>query len=175
MAAATQDNLPLMWALVTIACIGVGASITPTQVIAGIICPDDLLATITAVTITVRILGGCLGYAVYSLIFASKFAEQATNTIVPVLLDFGINSTVEIREIVDVIRGGGFALLPQYPGIDTPSQVALLTDVGKGALLQSYPVVYYASIGFGAISLVASFFLTGIEAHMTAGAAVKIV
>lgn len=174
MAAATQDNLPLMWGIVTLACVGVGASITPTQVIAGIICPDDLLATITAVTITVRIVGGCLGYAVYSLIFASKFAEQATNTIVPVLVEYGINSAVEIREIVDVIRGGGFALLSQYPGIETPAQVAHLTDIGKDALLESYPVVYYASIGFGAVSLVASFFLTGIEDHMSAAAAVKI-
>ena len=173
MAAASKDNLPVMWVIVCIACLGVGASITPTQIIAGIICPDELLATITAVTITVRILGGCLGYAIYSLIFAAKFAEQATSTIIPTLVKMGMNNTAEIGEIVDVIRGGGFALLSQYPGINTP-EAEILTDIGKGALLKSYPVVYYASIGFGTIAIIASFFLTGIEDQMTSTAAVKL-
>ncbi|KAK5165709.1 uncharacterized protein LTR77_008632 [Saxophila tyrrhenica] len=174
MAAGTKDNLPAMWAILCVACLGVGATLVPTQVIAGIICPDDLLATITAITITVRILGGCLAYAVYTNIFASKFASEAATKIVPTLLSYGITDAQEMSRIVEVIRGGGFQLLADYPGIETQARVAEITAAGKEALLHSYPVVYYASVGFGAIAIIASFFLTGIEDQMTGDAAVKI-
>jgi hypothetical protein len=174
MAIANQNNLTLLWVIVSIACIGVGATMVPVQIIATIICPDDLLATITAVTIVVRILGGCLGYAIYSNIFAAKFSDEATKHIIPVLMNMGIKDPKVITLIIETIRGGGFTGLQQIPGIETAAQVVTLTNIGKEALVNSFPIVYYASIGFGALSIIASFFLTGIEKHMKGGAAVKI-
>ena len=174
MALARRDNLPVMWFVVSIACIGVGAVVVPNQVIAGIICPADLIATITAVTITVRIIGGSIGYAIYSVIFSLKFASETATTIVPAAIKAGINSTAEIEEIAVVLRGGGFDQLWLFPGIVEQSQVDALTVAGKEALVESYPVVYYASIGFGVICVIASFFLTGIEDQMKAETAVKL-
>jgi hypothetical protein len=173
MAAGTRDNITLLWVIVTIAALGVGANIVPIQIIAGIIVPDELIATITAATITIRIVGGCIGYAVYSNIFASTFADQAATRIVPLLAQIGIKDDAAVTQIVDVIRGGGFALLEEIPGI-TNKMVEELTTAGKEALVNSYPVVYYASIGFGGICIIASCFLTGISEQMQGGAAVRL-
>jgi hypothetical protein len=86
----------------------------------------------------------------------------------------GIKDPKVITLIIETIRGGGFTGLQQIPGIETAAQVVTLTNIGKEALVNSFPIVYYASIGFGALSIIASFFLTGIEKHMKGGAAVKI-
>ena len=40
--------------------------------------------------------------------------------------------------------------------------------------MESYPMVYYVSIAFGGIAIIASCFLTGIEEQMTSGVAMKI-
>ena len=175
MAIASRNNLPVMWVVVSIACIGVGAVIVPNQVIAGIICPDDLLATITAITITIRIIGGAVGYAIYSTIFAMKFDSIAKEMIVPVIVKMGITSPAEIMQLIITIRGGGWDALSAFPGIVNQTQVDLLVSVGKDAQVASFPVVYYASIGFGVVTIIASLFLTGIEDQMKDGAVVKLI
>jgi len=39
---------------------------------ATIICPDDLIATIAALTLAIRVIGGSIGYCVYYNVFVSK-------------------------------------------------------------------------------------------------------
>ena len=58
MACATLTNIGLIYFLVSLACVGVGAVIVSNQVIASIVVPNDLLGTIIAATISARILGG---------------------------------------------------------------------------------------------------------------------
>jgi hypothetical protein len=43
------DNLNTVYAIVTVASIGVGGVIIPSSIIAQIACPDELIATITAI------------------------------------------------------------------------------------------------------------------------------
>ena len=42
-------------------------------VIATIICPDDLIATIAALTLAIRVIGGSIGYCVYYNVFICKY------------------------------------------------------------------------------------------------------
>jgi hypothetical protein len=51
------------------------------SIITTIICPDDLIATITALTLSIRVIGGSVGYCVYYNIFVSKFVPSATKHI----------------------------------------------------------------------------------------------
>jgi len=37
----------------------------PATIITTILCPDDLIATITALTLAIRLIGGIVGYTVY--------------------------------------------------------------------------------------------------------------
>ena len=49
----------------TIAGLGIGGIVVPASIITNIICPDELIATVTALTLAIRVLGGALGYTIY--------------------------------------------------------------------------------------------------------------
>lgn len=74
MASAKVDD-PLIFLPVCLACLGVGAVIIPNQIIASIVCPDDLIATVTALTISVRVIGGAIAYSIYYNILRKNFTR----------------------------------------------------------------------------------------------------
>ena len=154
----------MVWVLISLACVGVGAVIVPNQVIGGIICPPDLIATTSALTISVRVLGGSIAYAIYYDIFSSKFTNLVPLYIEPILTKMHITDPTKIRGIADILRAGAFGELASH-GFDH-AEVAALTQAGKQTLVESYPVIYYTSIAFGGIAVIASLFLTGIEKDM---------
>ena len=65
LAVATVDNLSTLWGLLVLAGLGIGGIVVPASIITTIICPDDLIATIAALTLAIRVLGGAIGYTVY--------------------------------------------------------------------------------------------------------------
>lgn len=89
MAAARTDNLNAVYAALTFACLGVGAVIIPNQIIAGIVCPDDLIASVTALTISVRFVGGAIAYAAYYNVIRNNFLKHL-NPIAGEIIDAGI-------------------------------------------------------------------------------------
>jgi hypothetical protein len=84
LAVADVNNLSVLWGLLVLAGLGVGGIVVPASIIckcarskmsilrepwltniaAAIICPDDLIATVTALTLAVRVIGGSIGYCV---------------------------------------------------------------------------------------------------------------
>lgn len=81
MALATPRNLNTMYGLLTIASVGVGGVIVPCSIIATIICPDDIIATITALTLSIRVLGGAIGFTIYYNIFYKKLVPLLTEIV----------------------------------------------------------------------------------------------
>jgi MFS family permease len=65
LACATVDNLNVLWIILIIGGFGIGGIVVPASIITTIICPDDLIATIAALTLSIRVIGGAVGYAVY--------------------------------------------------------------------------------------------------------------
>lgn len=65
LAVADVDNLHVLWGLLVLAGLGIGGIVVPASIITTIICPDDLIATIAALTLAIRVIGGVVGYAVY--------------------------------------------------------------------------------------------------------------
>ena len=65
MSVARVDNLSVLWIILIIAGFGIGGIVVPASIITTIICPDDLIATIAALTLAIRVIGGAIGYAVY--------------------------------------------------------------------------------------------------------------
>lgn len=62
LAIADRDNLHMLWGLLVLAGIGIGGIVVPASIITTIICPDDIIATVTALTLSIRVIGGCIGY-----------------------------------------------------------------------------------------------------------------
>tara|TARA_R110002003_G_scaffold878_2_gene21706 strand:+ start:1062 stop:2402 length:1341 start_codon:yes stop_codon:yes gene_type:complete len=86
------DNLYQLWGLLVLAGLGIGGIVVPASIIckfdstavsrsnylltaaATIICPDDLIATVAALTLAIRVIGGSIGYCVYYNVFIGKSA-----------------------------------------------------------------------------------------------------
>jgi hypothetical protein len=62
------------------------------SIITTIVCPDDLIATVSALTLSIRVLGGVVGYAVYYNVFYNKFVALAKEQIPGML-----NSSLPLR------------------------------------------------------------------------------
>ena len=62
MSVSRVGNLDVMWIILIIAGFGIGGIVVPASIITTIICPDDLIATIAALTLSIRVIGGAIGY-----------------------------------------------------------------------------------------------------------------
>jgi hypothetical protein len=158
--------------LLIISGLGIGGIVVPASIITAIICPDELIATVTALTLTIRVLGGAIGYAIYYNVFLNHFKHNAVNDIGYVAQLAGIKSPQEIGAIVELTGAGLIDAIGALPGI-TPQLAQQLIAAGQLAYAKSYPFVYYVSIAFGSVSVIASLFLTNIDRYMTDHIAVK--
>tara|TARA_R110002060_G_scaffold10817_20_gene15914 strand:- start:378 stop:1235 length:858 start_codon:yes stop_codon:yes gene_type:complete len=73
LAAARLDNLNAVYGILVVAGLGIGGIVVPASIITTIICPDDLIATIAALTLAIRVIGGAIGYTTYYNVFYNKF------------------------------------------------------------------------------------------------------
>lgn len=176
MAFADVNNLHQLWGILILAGLGIGGIVVPASIITTIICPDDLIATVSALTLSIRVIGGSVGYTAYYNVFISKFVPNATKYIGGAMeLELGITN---VTYITDAIVLTGASLLPELktiPGIaGNDTAYAIVVAAGQMAYAASYKYVYYASIAFGAVSIVAACFLGNIDKYMDDHVAVVI-
>jgi len=168
MAALNRNNVWLSPILLIISGLGIGGIILPASIMSTIICPDELIATVTALTLTIRVLGGGIGYAVYYNVFLHHFIKNATIYLGAACILNGITSTEEITEVIELTGIGlidEILLLPSVNGNETLWKI--LVYQGQIAYAKSYPYVYYVSLAFGLVALICSCFLKDITKHMT--------
>ncbi|KAG8165566.1 hypothetical protein KVR01_004118 [Diaporthe batatas] len=168
MAIGRVDNMYQLWGILVLAGLGIGGIVVPASIITMIICPDDLIATVAALTLSIRVIGGSIGYCIYYNIFINKFTPKAIEYIGGTMVVGGITDKQTIGEVIALT---GAALLEQIktiPGIAGNDVLyTAIVNAGQIAYAESYAYVYYASIAFGAISIVAAAFLGDINAYMT--------
>ncbi|KAI9716063.1 MAG: hypothetical protein M1828_000474 [Chrysothrix sp. TS-e1954] len=192
LAALDVDNVSIAYGLLVIAGLGIGGigmapdsnvvyitlimhfcSVVPASIITTIICPPEIIATVTALTLAIRVIGGALGYCIYYSIFAQKFTHFLTDVyVVPTTLEV-IDKTIgkaAIEKTVTQVAGLTVAgLLPpirELPGITSDLAYDKIVLAGREAYAHSYPYVYYVSLAFGIISIICSLFLGNIKKHM---------
>ncbi|TVY31110.1 Trichothecene efflux pump [Lachnellula hyalina] len=147
---ADRTNLHQLWGILVLAGLGIGGIVVPASIITTIICPDDLIATVTALTLSIRVIGGSVGYCVGVM-----------------ELELGIVNTTYIGAAIEYTAGALLPLLKTIPGIegnDTAYEMVVLA--GQEAFAASYKYVYFASIAFGAVGILAACFLGDIGQYM---------
>ncbi|KAF7908615.1 uncharacterized protein EAF01_004370 [Botrytis porri] len=168
LACANRHNLSTLWALLIIAGLGIGGIVVPASIITTIICPDDLIATVSALTLSIRVIGGSIGYCIYYNVFVSKFVPATTLHIGGVMArQLNITNKTLIGEAIHYTASSLLPLLKTIPGIagnETAYQMVVIA--GQEAYAESYVYVYYASTAFGAVSILAACFLGEINAYM---------
>jgi MFS family permease len=176
LAMADRFNLHQLWGILILAGLGIGGIVVPASIITTIICPDDLIATIAALTLSIRVIGGSVGYCVYYNVFVNKFVPNATKMIGGVMeLELGITNVTLIGDAISYTAASLLPLLQTIPGI-AGNQTAydMVVLAGQEAYAASYKYVYYTSIAFGAVSIVAACFLGDISPYMDDHVAVVI-
>ncbi|KAJ5663095.1 hypothetical protein N7507_003826 [Penicillium longicatenatum] len=163
------DNMYQLWGLLVLAGLGIGGIVVPASIITTIICPDDLIATISALTLSIRVVGGGIGYTIYYNVFISKFVPKATYYIGGAM-EMYLNIT-DVEVITEVITLTGASLLDEIkeiPGIaGNETAYQIVVEAGQMAYSESYKYVYYVSIAFGVISIISACFLGNITKYMT--------
>jgi hypothetical protein len=168
LAVARVDNLHQLWGLLILAGLGIGGIVVPASIMTTIICPDDLIATVAALTLSIRVIGGAVGYTTYYNVFIQKFVPNAIKYIGGTMeLELGITNATYIGDAIALTGASLLDELKVIPGIagnDTAYQ--MVVAAGQLAYAESYKYVYLTSIGFGAVSIVAACFLGNINKYM---------
>jgi len=167
MTIANPYNMNTVYAPITLACVGVGGVIIPVQIIVTIICPDDLIATATALALTIRMIGGAIGFAIYYNLFQSKFEKVALDTIVPATVNAGVYNYADVVQIaLDIAHSYFQKSVYNYREINTQEKYDSIVMAGRLAFAQSFPDVWWAALAFGLVSCIASLFLGDISRFM---------
>ena len=117
----TPDNAVTTIALATVAGFGLGGVIVPAATVAMIAAPDALITTCAALSLSVRAVGGAIGYSIYYNIFVKKLTPNLI-TLVP---KYAIEAGLPLSEAKAFV--GAFLTVPEeaakLPGI-TPQIMA---------------------------------------------------
>jgi hypothetical protein len=127
MSVVTPENERTVIALGTVAGLGLGGLIVPSATVAMIAAPDELITTCAALSLSVRAVGGSIGYSIYYNIFANKLKVGLPMYVA----EYAVLAGLPIEDAEDFVVT--FLLAPkdigQVPGV-TP---AILGAAAKGA------------------------------------------
>ncbi|KAG2164647.1 MFS general substrate transporter [Aureobasidium pullulans] len=165
---ARVDNLSQLWGILVVAGLGIGGIVVPASIITTIICPDDLIATVAALTLAIRVIGGSIGYCVYYNVFINKFVPSATHYIGGTMVfKLNITSPAVIKAAIELTGASLLSELETLPGIKgVPGAYEMVVIAGRLAYAEAYKYVYYVSIAFGGVSIIAACFLGDINKYM---------
>lgn len=167
LAAARTDNINAVYGILVVAGLGIGGIVVPASIISTIVCPDDLIATIAALTLSIRVIGGAIGYTTYYNVFYNKFVPKLSVALGTVCYTNGIYNISIITEIGQLTGASLLNEILLVPGVDgNVTKWNLIVAAGQKAYADAYPYVYLTSIAFGAVAIIASCFLGDISKYM---------
>lgn len=156
-----------LWGLLILGGLGIGGIVVPASIITTIICPDDLIATVSALTLSIRVIGGSVGYCIYYNVFVSKFKVEAPKLIGGAMVGLGITNETYIINAILLTGASLLEELKAIPGIaGNETAYNIVVRAGQEAFSNSYSYVYLASIAAGVISIICACFLGNIDKYM---------
>ncbi len=165
------DREALAVILGTLTGFGVGSVLVPAATVAVTVTPDTSIATCVALSLTIRAVGGSIGYAIYYNVFINKLKPNLIHYIAEYAIKAGLPlSSAELFV-------GTYLLAPanitQVPGVT--AQVLEGAVIGtRWAYSESLKYVWLSSISFGVCAIIACLFIGNIGKYMTNRVAARI-
>lgn len=169
---ANLNNLhPTVFAIVTLASIGVGAVIIPCSIIAQIVAPTNLIGTITAITLSIRYIGGAIGFTVYYNLFYHKFFKLAQTVGYDLAVEGYSYNITTLTTLVTLAADSEYAVLKNYIATEpTVLKKATAYDAVIHGVEQTFVFAYrwpyWVSIAFGGACVLCSFGLRDVRKFM---------
>jgi hypothetical protein len=162
--ASNPTNPKLTVILSTLAAFGIGGILVPAATVALIVVPDSLLATTAALSLSVRTVGGSIGYTIYLNIFTKKLATKLPALVASYALSAGLQPndassfvTTFLTAPANITSAAGY----------TPEIAAAATIGSRWAYAESLKWVWVTSIPFGVCAIVACCFMPNIKKWQT--------
>ena len=156
LACMTPDNPQTTVALATVATFGVGGMIVPTATVALLVTPDVLITTAAALSLSVRTVGGAIGYCIYYNIFANKLTAKLPVYAAQYALEAGL-PLADAKEFITILLTEP-TKITSAPGFSV--KVLEAAEVGvRWAYAESLHYVWYTSVAFGSCAIVCCVFL----------------
>jgi hypothetical protein len=149
--------------------LGVGGLVQPTGTILTIISPDELLATIVSACISIRLVGGTIGYAVYFNVLQNILTEVMPVKVGLVALEAGLPFN-QLKDLIIALTFQNTTALAEY----SPAVLVAATEAVKDSYVEGFRMIYLVSIAFGGSAVIASLFLGDIREYMVDRIAVDI-
>ncbi|KAF2211094.1 hypothetical protein CERZMDRAFT_43939 [Cercospora zeae-maydis SCOH1-5] len=151
LASISPDNEYASVTLASFAAFGLGGVIVPAATAAMIACPDALITTCAALSLSVRAVGGAIGYSIYYSIFVKKLTE-----VLPVKVGtYAVQAGLPVTSAELFV--GTFLTAPtqvtSVPGVN-PGILAQAAYGAQWAYAEALHLVWYTSIAFGFCAMV---------------------
>ena len=143
-----------------------GGVLVPAATIAITVCPDDLIATCVALSLSIRVIGGSIGYAIYYNIFINKITSKLPAYVGLYAVKAGLPLASADTFVELYLTAPQKLLTTPIPGL-TAAVVQAAAVGSSWAYAESLKYVWYTSIAFGGLSIVACLFLGDISKYMT--------
>ena len=150
--------------MTTLAGFAVGGLIVPAATIATIACPDDMIATTAGLTLALRAIGGSIGFTIYYNIFVNKLHAKLPAEIAAYAIEAGLPPPDAVAFVTTFLTNA--TGLAEVSGV-TPKVIAAGVLGSQWAFADSLKYIYYTSIPFGILSVIAALFLGDISPYMT--------
>ena len=171
MAAVTPEREGLAIGLGTITGLGVGAVLVPAATIAITVTPDTIIATCVALSLSIRSIGGYIGYAIYYKVFINKITPKLPTYIAQYAIQAGLPASEAIKFVETFVTAP--TQLANFPGV-TAQIIEAATLGSRRAYSDSLTYVWYTSVPFGVCACVACLFLGNNSRYVTSRVAARI-
>ena len=150
-----------------LALVGVGGVLVPNQVIITIITPDDLIASVTALTVGLRAQAQVIGLSIFYNRLVHDVTKNAYSYIVPAMLEAGIYNATEITNLVTSLTGVPYyQLAPLIPELHNPANYEAVKEATIQCFSQAFVLVWYITIAFGVAACIAAAFMGDVSKYM---------
>lgn len=142
--------------------------IEPAVTVLTTVCPDEVIATITAATVSIRLVGSSIGFAVYFNVLQNKLTP-----ILPVNVGTAVAQAGLPPDQIPTFLGAFLGQTGSIAGY-APAVLLAATNALKDSYVEGFRMVYFVSIAFGASAIIACLFLGDIKKFMVDRVAVDI-
>ncbi|KAK5048186.1 hypothetical protein LTR84_005856 [Exophiala bonariae] len=168
---ANPTNGSFVIAMGTLAGFGVGGILVPAATVALVVVPDSLLATTAALSLSIRTLGGTIGYTIYLAVFMNKLSTNLPNSVARYVTEAGLSGK-DVENFVTIFLTDP-ANIDNVPGYTV--EIAAAANLGsRWGYSESLKWVWVTSVPFGVLAMVACCLLPSIKKWQTRRIAVEL-